>query len=80
MEIPINQIRSLENPLNASPIAALVELGLVTPVTATNAIAIIETAPIGSALPIMAAIVPTKRANKCQALGSTPSGMGIKTR
>ena len=67
----------MEKPLNASLIAPLVESGLVTPVAATSAIAIIDTAPIGKALPIIAAIVPTNSANKCQALGSTPWGTGI---
>lgn len=43
IEIPINQIRSLEKPLKASAIAPLVDSGLVTPVAATNEIATIET-------------------------------------
>lgn len=52
-------------------------MGLVTPVTAIKVIAIIEIAPIGKALPMMANIVPIKRANNCQALTLTPSGTGI---
>ncbi|VDY35830.1 Uncharacterised protein [Morganella morganii] len=76
IETPISQISSLEKPLRASASAAFAEPGLVTPVRATRAIATMETAPIGIALPIIAAIVPTKSASRCQALGSTPSGTG----
>ncbi|MND82397.1 hypothetical protein D3C80_742260 [compost metagenome] len=52
-------------------------LSLVTPVTATKVIAIIAIAPIGIALPMIAAITPTNIANKCHASGSTPAGTGI---
>lgn len=52
-------------------------MGLVTPVIAIKAIAIMEIAPIGKALPMIAIIVPIKSANNCQALTSTPSGAGI---
>ena len=49
----------------------------VTPVTATNMMAIIDNAPIGITLPIIAAITPTNNANKCHACGVTSFGAGI---
>ena len=76
MEKPINQISGLENPLKASAIAPP-GFGLVTPVNATSAIAITPIAPIGNALPMIAAMVAIKSANKCQALGLTPAGTGM---
>ncbi|BET79821.1 hypothetical protein GBFDFA_03015 [Edwardsiella anguillarum] len=77
IEMPISQIRALEKPLRASFNAAAGFPGAVTPVRATSAIATTETAPIGSALPIMAAMVPTNSASSCQALALTPAGAGI---
>jgi len=76
-EIPINQIKSLENPLKESAKAPLGFPGFVTSVNATKAIATIEIAPIGKAFPMIAAIVPTNKANKCHAFGVTPLGIGI---
>jgi hypothetical protein len=52
-------------------------LSLVTPLAATIAMAIIEMAPMGIALPIIAAIVPTKIASISQASEVRPSGSGI---
>ena len=49
----------------------------VTPVKATKEMAIMANAPIGRALPIIATMVATNSANKCQALSVTPSGVGI---
>ena len=40
------------------------------------AIAITDSAPIGIALPMIAAMVPMNSANRCQALGDTLSGTG----
>ena len=69
IEIPISQISGSANELNASLIAIsagfLIGLpsapnsGTVTCVTATSITAIIDNAPIGIALPIIAAITPT---------------------
>ena len=73
---PINQISGLEKLLKASFIASA-GFSAVTPVIATSIIAIIERAPIGIALPIIAAITPTNIANKCHACGVTPSGTGM---
>ena len=56
---------------------ACLGVSAVTPVNATKLMAIIARAPIGSALPMMATMVATKRANKCQALSVTPAGVGI---
>ncbi len=66
MEIPINQINGFAKLLKASFIASL-GLSLVTPVTATNVIASIAIAPIGIALPIIAAITPINIASRCHA-------------
>ena len=87
IEIPISQISGSANELNASLIAIsagfLIGLpsapnsGTVTCVTATSITAIIDNAPIGIALPIIAAITPTNIDNKCQACGVTPSGTGM---
>ena len=49
----------------------------VTPVNATKLMAIIANAPIGRALPMIATMVATNKANKCQALSVTPSGVGM---
>lgn len=68
----INHIKSLEKPLSESAKALDSSSGLVTPVIATRAIATIDNAPIGMALLIIATIVPTKIASKCQALSLTP--------
>src|SRR5690606_36774804 len=76
IEMPISQISEFENPLSASAIAAD-GLSLVTPVIATSVIAMMECAPIGMNLPMIAAIVPMNSASICQALGLTPSGTGI---
>lgn len=78
IEKPISQISWLEKPLSASSSAAPGLPGLVTPVTATRAMAITETAPIGIALPMMAMMVPINSASSCQALGATPSGTGMR--
>ena len=72
---PISQISGLAKLLSASAIA-VAGLSLVTPVTATSAIASTDSAPIGIALPMIAAIVPTNSASRCQASGVTPSGTG----
>src|SRR5471030_3228871 len=77
MEIPISQIRLFEKPRNASLSAAVGLPGLVTPVSATSAMAMMEMAPMGRALPIIAAIVPTNSARRCHALGVTSCGAGI---
>ena len=76
MATPISQISGLPKLLKASAMA-LPGLSLVTPVIATSIMAMMDIAPIGIALPIMAAITPTNIANKCQACGETPSGIGI---
>ncbi|CAI2474060.1 Uncharacterised protein [Serratia ficaria] len=78
IEKPISQISGLEKPLSASSSAAPGLPGWVTPVTATSAMAITATAPIGIALPMMAMMVPINSASSCQALGATPSGTGMK--
>ena len=71
IDTPISQISELEKLLSASAIAPAGVL-LVTPVTATNVTATIDSAPIGIALPIMAAMVPTNNASRCQAFCVTP--------
>ena len=73
---PISQISGFAKLLSASPMAAA-GLSLVTPVSATSVIARIDSAPIGMALPMMAAIVATNSASRCQAFGATPSGTGM---
>ena len=77
MDIPINQIRGLAKPLKAS---LMESLGLFadTQVIATSAIAIIEIAPIGIALPIMAEITPINIANRSQAFAETSCGIGMR--
>ena len=75
IEMPISQISELEKLLSASPMAPA-GLSLVTPVIATSAMAMMEMAPIGSALPMMAAMVATNRASRCQAFSVTPCGTG----
>src|SRR5574344_263423 len=76
IDTPISQISELEKLLRASFMAPAA-FSLVTPVTATSAMAMMDSAPMGSALPMMAAMVPTNSASKCQALGVTPSGTGM---
>ena len=76
MEMPISQIRELEKPLRASAMAPP-GLALVTPVMATRAMATMDRAPMGMALPMIAAMVPMNRARRCQALGVTPWGTGM---
>jgi hypothetical protein len=73
----ISQISGLAKPLSASAMAPSGLPGRVTSVMATSAIAITETAPIGKALPMMAAMVPVNSASRCQASGVTFSGTGI---
>src|SRR5450830_1364208 len=73
----INQIKGLEKPLKASAIAPSGLPGRVTSVMATKEMATIDKAPIGMALPMMAAMVPINSASKCQALGLTLSGTGM---
>ena len=51
----------------ASSREAFASPGLVTCVSATEAIAMTEIAPIGSAFPMIAAIVPIKSAKSCHA-------------
>src|SRR5690606_26852990 len=50
---------------------------LVTWVIATSEIAITDSAPIGIALPMIAAMVATNSASRCQASGLTWAGAGI---
>ena len=76
IDTPISQMSEFEKLLSASAMAPD-GLSLVTPVTATSATAIIDSAPMGMALPMMAAMVPTNSASRCQALGVTPSGTGM---
>src|SRR3989338_7742325 len=76
MEMQISQISELEKPLRASAMAAL-GLALVTPVMATKAMAIMARAPMGMALPMIAAMVPMNMANRCHALAETPAGTGM---
>ena len=76
MAIPISQIKGLEKLDNASIIASF-GLSAVTPVSATKVTEITAIAPMGNTLPIIAMIVPTNKANKCHALGATPSGTGM---
>ena len=76
MAIPISQIKGLAKLDSASFIAAL-GVSAVTPVSATKVTEITAIAPIGNTLPIIATIVPTNNANKCQALGVTPVGTGM---
>ena len=73
---PMSQISGLAKLLSASAMATA-GLSLVTPVSATSAIARIDSAPIGMALPMIAAMVATNSASRCQAFGATPSGTGM---
>ena len=77
MARPISQISGLEKPERASETAPLELSGLVTPVSATTVMAMIARAPMRMVLPMMAAMVATKIASRCQASGLTPSGTGI---
>ena len=76
IDTPISQISELEKLLSASAMAPA-GLSLVTSVIATRAMATIDSAPIGMALPMMAAMVATNSASRCHALGATPSGTGM---
>ena len=80
IDTPISQISGLAKLDNASFMAslALPPSATVIPVTATKVIAKIDKAPMGIALPIIAAITPTNNASKFQAWSVTPSGVGIK--
>src|SRR5665811_1013031 len=73
----INQIKGLEKPLKASAIAPSGLPGRVTPVLATKEMATIDKAPIGMALPMMAAMVPINNASRCQASGLTLARTGM---
>ena len=75
IDTPISQISEFEKLLSASAMAPPA-VSLVTRVSATSAIATIDSAPIGMALPMMAAMVPTNSASRCQASDVTPSGTG----
>src|SRR5665647_1308046 len=77
MAMAINQINGLEKPLKASAIAPSGLPGRVTSVIATKEMATIDKAPIGMALPMMAAMVPINNASKCHASGLTLSGTGM---
>ena len=76
MDTPISQISGLAKLDSASLIAAS-GLSLVTPVNATSITATIDNAPMGIALPIIAAITPTNIARRCHACGVTPVGTGM---
>ena len=87
MEIPMSQISGSPKELSASLMATVAGFliglpsgsssGTVTLVMATSIMARIDSAPMGMALPMMAAITPTNSANRCQALGVTPCGTGM---
>ncbi len=79
IEIPINQIKGLEKMLSASLILAS-GVSAVTPVTATKAIPIIDKAPIGIALAIMAVIIPINIAKSVHPSANTSSGTGMTKR
>src|SRR3954451_9193814 len=74
----INQISGLANPLSASTTAAAGLPGLVTPVIATSVIAMTDNEPSGIALLMMPTMVPMNSANRCQAFGVTPAGIGTR--
>ena len=76
MEAPINQISGLAK-LESASLMAFSGASAVTPVTATSVMATIDSAPMGMALPMMAAITPTNIASRCQARGVTPCGTGM---
>ena len=75
MDTPISQMSGLAK-LDSASLTAASGLSLVTPVTATSMMATIDSAPIGIALPIIAAITPTNIAKRCHACGVTPAGTG----
>lgn len=73
----INQIVGLEKPLRAAETDLDVLPGARTRLAAQTAMATTATEPIGAALPMMAMIVATKTAARCQALGASPDGVGM---
>src|SRR5690554_935464 len=75
MATAISQMRGLLKLLSAFLIV-MAGSGLVTWLIATNITAMIEIAPNGIALPIMAAIVPTNRASMSQPSSETLVGWG----
>ena len=77
MEAPISQMSGLAKLDSASLMAASGWL-VVTPVSATSMMAIMDSAPIGMALPMMAAITPVNMASRCHACGVTPAGTGTR--
>ena len=76
IDTPISQISGLAK-LDSASAMAPPGVALVTPVTATSAMATMDSAPIGIALPMMAAMVATNSASRCQALAVTPAGTGM---
>ena len=71
MAIPIIQMSELLRLLKASLVASAA-FSLVTPVSATKVMPKIAMAPIGMALPMMPAMMPTNNAKRCHASGDTP--------
>ena len=76
MAIPIIQINELLRLLRASLVASAA-FSLVTPVSATKVMPKIAIAPMGMALPMMPAMMPTNNAKRCHASGDTPCGTGM---
>ena len=66
----INQTVGVEKPLRAAETDLDVLPGARTRLAAQTALATTATEPIGAALPMMARIVATKTAARCQALGA----------
>ena len=74
----ISQIVELEKPDRAAAIRSPVSpSGARTPVAAQAAMAMIDSAPMGAALAMIPTMVARKIANRRQAWGSRPGGVGM---